>query len=143
MKDTTNKKPTPVPEDATPVPEDAAPAPPEPTPPEAEAPEAEAQDPNVIGKVTPEEQAALMTIRNEQQQRLLKLGEHDVVKSRLVAELKELEQKGQVYINEIAKRLGIQDGQQWVALGDGTIRLVPAPDVGQTQTEGGAGAPSG
>jgi hypothetical protein len=107
-------------------------------PPEAPAPtSAESQDPNIIGKLTPEEQAALMVIRQESQQLLAKIGEHEVLKSRLLSRVDDLDAKGQEHINGISKRLGIQDGQQWVAMQDGSIRVVTQPQPGQN----GQGAP--
>ena len=112
-------------------------------PPDTPAPDAEAtpEDPNVIGKVTPEEQAAMMAIRGEQQQLMMKIGEQEFLKTRILARLNELDQKQQEFVNGISQRLGIEDGQQWVAVADGTIRLVERSDPGQTQQ--GAGPPSG
>lgn len=104
-----------------------APPPEAPAPTSAEVPEI----PGTIGKLTPEEQQALMQIRQESQQLLAKVGEHEVLKMRLLARIDELDQKGQDHINTISQRLGITDGQQWVALQDGTIRLVNAPGSGQ------------
>lgn len=111
-------------------------------PPEAPAPtSAEAaatpEVPGSIGKLTPEEQQALLQIRQESQQLLAKIGEHEVLKMRLLARIDELDGKGQDHINTISQRLGLGDGQQWVALQDGTIRLVNPPASGQN----GEGAP--
>lgn len=100
------------------------------------APAAEAKDPSIIGKLTPEEQAALMGIRQESQQLLAKVGEHEVLKMRILAKLDELDEKGQGHINAISQRLNLSDGQQWVALQDGTVRLVTPP--ASSQNEGGA-----
>lgn len=107
------------------------------TSPEAEA---QAQIPGVLGKLTPEEQQALMSIRQESQQLLAKVGEHEVLKMRILAKLDELDEKGQGHINAISQRFGLQDGQQWVALQDGTVRLVNGSQASQTQ--GGAPASS-
>jgi len=100
---------------------------------QAETPEV----PGSIGKLTPEEQQALVRIRQESQQLLAKIGEHEVLKMRLLARVDELDEQGQQHINTISKRIGITDGQQWVALQDGSIRLVNAPAPGQN----GEGAP--
>lgn len=110
-------------ENTTETPSTDAPPPeaPEPTTAEAEQP---AEDPNALGKLSPEEQTALMMIRQQSQQLLAKVGEHEVLKQRLLARLDELDKQGQDHINGVSKRLGIEDGQQWVALQDGTIRLV-------------------
>jgi len=109
------------------------------TPPAPEA-EAQAQIPGEIGKLTPEEQQALMGIRQESQQLLAKVGEHEVLKMRILAKLDELDERGQSYINAVSKRLGLEEGEQWVALQNGTIRLVKPRDGGQDQ--GGAPASS-
>lgn len=111
----------------------------------AEAPptpesEAQAQIPGMLGKLTPEEQSALIGIRQESQQLLAKVGEHEVLKMRILAKLDELDEKGQGIINSVSKRFGLEDGQQWVALQDGTVRLVNPPNA--AQTEGGAPASS-
>gem|GEM_PF-4455726 len=95
----------------------------------------------MIGKVTPEEQAAMMAIRGEQQQLMLKIGEQEFLKTRILARLDELERKQQEFVNGISQRLGIKEGQQWVAVADGTIRLVKRGEPVQTQE--GAGPPSG
>lgn len=97
----------------------------------------EEKDPSVIGKLTPEEQTAMLRIRQESQQLLAKVGEHEVLKMRIMAKLEELDEQGQGYINGISKRLGVDDGRQWVALQDGTVRLVTPPGASQNQ-EGGA-----
>lgn len=103
------------------------------------APEAPAEDaaaaevPGVLGKLTPEEQSALMQIRNQSNQLLAKVGEHEVLKMRVLAKIDELDAAGQQHINAISARFDLSEGQQWVALQDGTVRLVPAPNAGQTE----------
>jgi hypothetical protein len=119
------------------APETAAP---EAATPEATAAEVEAQIPGVLGKLTPEEQQALMSIKQQSQQLLAKVGEHEVLKMRVLAKIDELDEQGQGHINAISKRFGLDSGTQWVALQDGTVRLVNPPQAGQTQ--GGAPASS-
>lgn len=87
--------------------------------------------PGMLGKLTPEEQGALVAIRQESQQLLAKVGEHEVLKTRILAKLDELDEKGQGLINQISQRFGLEAGQQWVALQDGTVRLVNPPAAGQ------------
>jgi len=128
---TSNTDPAP----QTPAPEAAAAETPE-TP----AAEAQAQMPGVLGKLTPEEQQALMSIKQQSQQLLAKVGEHEVLKMRVIAKLDELDEQGQGHINAISKRFGLEGGTQWVALQDGTVRLVNPPQAGQAQ--GGAPASS-
>jgi hypothetical protein len=97
-------------------------------------------DPSVIGRLSPEEQAAMMKIRSESQQLLAKVGEHELLKLRIMQRIEELDEQGQGIINSISQRLGLEDGQQWVGLQDGTIRLVNKPDGAQNQ--GGGAQPS-
>lgn len=107
--------------------------------PQDEAPQAEApSDPSVIGRLTPEEQGAMMRIRAESQQLLAKCGEHELLKLRIMARIEELDDEGQKIIAGITKRLGLPDGAQWHGLQDGTIRLVSKPVAAQTQEGGGA-----
>jgi hypothetical protein len=83
--------------------------------------------PGVAGRLTPEEQQKLMQVRDESRTLLQKIGEFEVQKARIMARLEQLEGDGQEAINAISRRLSIPDGQQWVALQDGTIRLVNQP----------------
>jgi hypothetical protein len=102
----------------------------------------EQQDPSIIGRLTPEEHQALLRIRQQSQQLMAKIGEHEVLKSRLLGQLDELDGQGQGLINAVSKRLGLEDGQQWVGMQDGTVRLVNPPAPAQTQEEEGADASS-
>jgi hypothetical protein len=108
----------------------------------AQAPEAAAvtenpADPSIIGRLTPEEQNAMMRIRAESQQLLAKVGEHEILKLRILARVEELDDQGQSIISGVTKRLGLPEGTPWHGLQDGTIRLVNKPVPAQTQEEGG------
>jgi hypothetical protein len=113
---------------------------------EAAAPEAteitpeQPADPSVIGRLTPEEQNAMMRIRAESQQLLAKVGEHELLKLRIMARVEELDDQGQEIIKGITQRLGLPDNTPWHGLQDGTIRLVNKPVPAQTQGGGGADA---
>jgi hypothetical protein len=91
---------------------------------------------NQIGQLTPDEQRHLLDIRQESQRHLAKIGEYEVLKSRLISRVNILDQQGQDAINAISKRLNLEDGQQWVALQDGTIRLVGTGEAVSPQQEG-------
>lgn len=124
------------PETATETPD--APVTPEPAPPaEAQAP----TDPSVIGRMTPEEHNGMMKIRAESQQLLAKVGEHELLKLRIMARVEELDEQGQGLIAGVTKRLGLDPGTQWHGMQDGTIRLVNRPAAPQTPP-GGADASS-
>lgn len=77
-----------------------------------------------VGRLTPEEEARLREIRGESQQLLQKVGEHEVLKMRLLQRLDVLDGDGQELINAISRRIGVPPGQQWVALADGSIRVI-------------------
>lgn len=98
-----------------------------------------AENPAAIGKLTPEESAALTTIRGQSQQLLAKVGEYEVLKGRLIRTVEGLEERGQHIINEVTKRLGLEEGQQWSTTADGTILLINPPAKNE---EGGAEASS-
>lgn len=106
----------------------------------ATAPEQAAKDPLDLGKLTPEEQGSLMKIKQESAQYLAKIGEFEVMKARLLGKLDQMDKEGQTIMDSISKRLGLDAGQQWVAMQDGSIRLVEPPGAGQTQVVQ-AGAP--
>lgn len=93
---------------------------------------------DVIGQLDAEEHQSLLRIRAEEQQLLLKIGQHQIEKERLLRRhnqideetaaclklIEDLEAKGQAFINQISTRLGLKDGQVWAARQDGSIRLV-------------------
>jgi hypothetical protein len=109
----------------------------EPIPTAEEAAPAAAPKTDVIGRLTPEEHQNLMSVREESQKLLQKLGEYEVLKARVLHRVEELDGVGQGYIDAISQRLNIAPGQQWIAVADGTVRVVnPAP------TPGGAGGPT-
>lgn len=94
------------------------------------------EDPSVLGRLTPEEHQLLLQVRSESQPLLAKIGEHELLKSRILARLEELNSQGQEIMNAVSQRLGLKEGQTWVGLQDGTIRLVNSGSDGQTE-EGG------
>lgn len=101
------------------------------------APDATPEVPGVLGRLTPEEHQSLMAVREESQKLMQKIGEHEILKTRILRRLEELDGIGQNHIDAISQRLNIAPGQQWVAVADGTVRLInPAP------TPGGAGGPT-
>jgi hypothetical protein len=95
----------------------------------------ETKDPSELGKLTPEEQQTLTRLKQDTAQYLNKIGEFEVMKARLMNKLEAMEQEGQGVMEAISKRLGLEPGKQWVAMLDGTIRLVSPPGEGQTQGE--------
>jgi len=83
-----------------------------------------------IGRLTPEEQQLLTKLKQDSAQYLNKIGEFEVMKARLLGKLDEMDKEGQEVMDAISKRLGLQPGQQWVAMLDGSIRLVAPPNQG-------------
>lgn len=101
--------------------------------PETPTPETEAQkDPTDLGKMTPEEQGAILKIKQDSQQYLAKLGEFDVMKARILKKLESMDQEGQAIMGAISQRLGLKEGEQWAATQDGTIRLITPGGGGPT-----------
>ena len=96
------------------------------------SPEAQ-KDPTDLGTLTPEEQSALIKIKQDSQQYLAKIGEFEVMKARLLGKLDQMDKEGQAIMDSISKRLNLNPGQQWAAQLDGTIRLVTPPNQGQAQ----------
>lgn len=80
--------------------------------------------PGSVGRLTPEEHQTLMRIRDESRMLMQKIGEFEIQKARVMHRIEELDAQGQEVINSVSHRVGIADGQQWIALADGTIRLV-------------------
>jgi hypothetical protein len=98
------------------------------------------RDPQDLGRLTPEEHQTLMRIRAESQQLLAKVGEHELLKQRILSRVEVLDGQGQEVINAVSQRLGLKDGQTWVGLQDGRIRLVDQNQNGQNR---GGGIPPG
>jgi hypothetical protein len=84
-----------------------------------------------IGKLTPEEQQKLMSLKHDTTQYLNKLGEFEVMKARILNKLDLMEGEGQAVMSAISKRLGLEPGQQWVAMLDGSIQLVSSSSEGE------------
>ena len=101
----------------------------------APAPEQAVKDPLDLGKLTPEEQGSLMKIKGDSAQYLVKIGEFEVMKARLLGKLDQMDKEGQAIMDSISRRLGLDPGQQWVAMQDGAIRLVEPPGTSQAQAE--------
>jgi hypothetical protein len=100
----------------------------------------EKKDPSIIGKLSTEEQQLLMSMRQQSQKLFARIGEMDYQKSQLIAQIQQIERASQEAVNAISKRLGVEDGQQWVAMANGEIRLVAAGTENQNQPQGGAAA---
>jgi hypothetical protein len=88
--------------------------------------------------LTPEEHQVLLQVRQQQQALLTKAGEHELLKLRTMARFEELDGQSQEIINAVSARLGLVEGQTWVGLQDGRIRLVDQNQNGQNK---GGGAP--
>lgn len=79
--------------------------------------------PGSAGRLTPEEHQKCMSIRDESRMLMQKIGELEIQKARIMQRVDVLDAEGQEVLASIARRVGITD-QQWVALADGTIRIV-------------------
>jgi len=81
-------------------------------------------NPDTIGQLTDEEHQNLVSLRAQSQDILSKIGQMEVQKIRLLNRLDEMDTTVQSVLANITARLGLAEGQQWVALQDGSIRLV-------------------
>lgn len=103
-------------------------------PPMEAQPDEGTPDPSVLGRLTPDEQNGMLRIRMESQQLLAKVGEHELLKLRIMARIEELDNQGQEIMASVTKRLGLPPGAPWSATQDGSIRLLqqeaPPPPQG-------------
>jgi hypothetical protein len=78
----------------------------------------------VIGQLTDEEKSKLGELKNQSAAMVQKVGEHEVLKLRLVGRIEDLESQGQELLASISRRLDLEPGTQWVATPDGGVVLV-------------------
>jgi hypothetical protein len=118
--------PVSVAEVATPAPDPVVPEPAqdEPPPVAEPAPASVEADPDVVGSLEPPEMMALNSLRQRAQQLTFDLGNLEIRKARMVAQIDGLENQGQTVLNQVGKRLGLAEGQQWTLLQDGRVKLI-------------------
>lgn len=81
-----------------------------------------------IGKLTDDEQKQLTETRQVAEDIKNKLFQLGYQQFRLYQYLSAQEEKTQAVIDAITQRLNLAPGQEWVALADGSIRLVNKPN---------------
>jgi len=86
--------------------------------------ETQNENPDIIGKLSDEERDSLTQMRQHSQEVLIKIGQIRVQEMRLLARLDQMDAGAQEIMNKISSRLEVPEGQQWIALQDGSIRLV-------------------
>lgn len=86
--------------------------------------ETQNENPDIIGKLSDEEHGALTQMRQHSQEVLIKIGQIRVQEMRLLARLDQMDASVQEIMNKISSRLEVPEGQQWIALQDGSIRLI-------------------
>lgn len=77
-----------------------------------------------VGKLTEREHQELLKIKGAISEKLRKIGEFQVLQNRLSNEIVDLEKSGQQIMTSITERLGLSSNNEWVALHDGTIRVL-------------------
>jgi len=105
---------------------------------------------NILGQLTEEEQAVIVSARQRGQQNMLRLGElvfqisrmrqqQSVLELQIVSlrekesaaiaeehkiceDLESIERDGRIIIDQVTRRLNLEPGIQWVAMQDGTIQ---------------------
>lgn len=100
--------------------------------------EAEAEDPNVLGKMAPEEAQKIQNYKLQAQSLIQEIGRLDIRVTRMQAQvddvstqkgntlsqLEQIEAEAQKYLDAIGERFNIKSGEPWQALPDGTVRRV-------------------
>lgn len=84
-------------------------------------------NPDVIGQLTTEEQQTLQSMKIQSQEVLVKIGQIEVQKQRLMSRLDQMDEGASQIMSQISSRLEVPEGKNWIALQDGSIRLVDAP----------------
>ena len=80
-------------------------------------------DPRFVGRMTPEEMERLAMIRQTAQPLMMKIGELEVQKTRILEQILILDGQGQVALDSISDRLGIDKSIKWFAVADGSVFL--------------------
>jgi hypothetical protein len=86
-------------------------------------------DPNVVGMVTPQETEMLANLRKQGTNILLQIGITEARKMQMLGALNDNEEQSAKAMSDIAKRLGLPEGQKFQILPDGKVRLVANPMV--------------
>lgn len=81
------------------------------------------QDNDVLGELSAEEMAQLNALRQAAHDYVFQIGQLEVRKRQLLDLLGNTESRAQAILDQAAKRLGIPDGQAWVADSSGKVRL--------------------
>lgn len=85
------------------------------------------QDPNVVGSVLPDEQARLVSFRQQMTQLQMEIGALEIRKARMLGAMSNMEEQAQVVLNGIGNRLNVPQGQHWQILPDSRVVLVNNP----------------
>jgi hypothetical protein len=84
-------------------------------------------DPDLLGKLDPNELAIMTSLNQQSRQMVFQIGQSEINKQRLLAQLGQLEQQSHGQSQAIGKRLGIPDGTQWNVTPDGQVRKMQQP----------------
>lgn len=106
------------------------------TPPQQPQQPQQPQDPTLLGALTPQENAVLVTLRRQSSQIMMEIGKIELQKVELLDRVRANDEQSQSILLQIGQRLGIQDGVSWTVGGDGNARLVP-PQLAQAMRGGG------
>lgn len=90
-------------------------------------------DPLVIGHLTEAENNALKILKRQTQQIQMKIGEIEINKARMLADVSDIEIQANRLLTDAKNRCEIEDGQPWSVDQNGVIRLIPGgqqPDAG-------------
>ena len=89
--------------------------------------EAPAADPNLLGTLEAGEMGVLTALQQQGRAIMLRIGELEVEKARMLGQLSNLEQQNQQHLQGVGKRLNIPQGVQWQVTNDGKVIKVGQP----------------
>lgn len=117
------------------------------------AAEAAPPDPNILGKMEPDETQKVTNFKIQAQNLINELGRLDIrvtrmnkqvdevcaQKAAVLTRLEQVEGEAQKYLDAIGERFKIKSGEPWQALPDGTVRRVDPELLRQAQAAAQAG----
>lgn len=99
-----------------------------------EAPvEAVPENPNLLGSLEASELGVVTSLQQQGRAIMLRIGELEVDKARLLGQLSHLEQQNQQHLQGVGKRLNIPQGVQWQVTNDGKVIKVGQPTTFRPQ----------
>jgi len=93
-------------------------------------------DPTIVGTMTPEEIGQVQSLRQRGSQLTMEIGNVEIHKARLMAEMSKVEAETQNVLRVAQNRLGIPEGQPWRMLQSGQAQIIPQQDEPAPEGQG-------